>query len=146
MNGTDIKVKAVCSKFFECFEDLNLNYVVCLKVNSKNPGVLIYTNTMPEEAVCTITNTIPMIFHPEWSGLPWDIPSNNVVNRMADELIEKLEPFTEKVLVCLTLAGDDSRGGIIKYHSIHDALLCMLAAVHQMYDLLETLQEMDESQ
>ena len=108
MNGTDIKVKAVCSKFFECFEDLNLNYVVCLKVKSGKPGVLIYTNTMPEEAVCTITNTIPMIFHPEWSGIPLDVHSSHVVDRMADELIKKLEPLTEKVLVCFTVHAGDS--------------------------------------
>ncbi len=140
MNETDIKVKAVCSKFFECFENLNLNYVVCLKVKSGKPGILIYTNTMPEETVCTITNTVPMLFHPEWSGLPWDIYSSNAVNGMADRLIKSLEPYAEKALVCLTLAGDDSRGGIIKYqHSIPDALLCMLATVHQMYNLLEEL-------
>lgn len=142
MNETDIKIKAVCSKFFECFEEMNLNYVVCLKAKSGKPGVLIYTNTMPEEAICTITNTVPIIFHPEWSGLPWDIHSNNVVDKMADELIKELEPYAEKTLVCLDLTGDDSRGGIIKYqHSIPDALLCMLATVHEMYKLLELQQQ-----
>lgn len=142
MNETDIKIKAVCSKFFECFEEMNLNYVVCLKAKSGNPGIWIYTNTMPEEAVCTITNTIPMIFHPEWSGLPWDIHSNNVADNIADELIKELEPYVERTLVCLALTGDDSRGGIIKYqHSIPDALLCMLASVHEMYKLLELQQQ-----
>lgn len=142
MNGTDIKIKAACSKFFECFEEMNLNYVVCLKAKSGNPGIWIYTNTMPEEAVCTITNTVPMIFHPEWSGLPWDIHSNSVVDNIADELIKELEPYAERTLVCLALTGDDSRGGIIKYqHSIPDALLCMLATVHEMYKLLELQQQ-----
>ena len=111
-----------------------------LMKDENGKGFKIYTNAMPEEALCTLTNAVPIMFHPEWGGLPWDVHSSNVVSAMADELLKCIDPYVEKALICLSLAGDDSRGGIIKYqHSIPDALLCMLATVHQMYNLLESL-------
>ena len=129
MNKVDA-IQAICNEFMEHFEKLNLKYVIFLKTKVEKPKFMIYTNTLAEEAVCTITNTVPMIFHPEWSGLPWDIHSNNVVSKITDAFIEQLEPYTEKALVCLALTGDDSRGEIIKYqHTIQDALACMLQAI-----------------
>lgn len=141
MNEVD-RVKAICNEFMEYFDELNLNYVIFLKTKMEKTEFMIYTNALAEEAVCTITNTVPMIFYPEWSGLPWDMHSSNVASKMTEAFIEKLEPYTEKALVCLALTGDDSRGGIIKYqHTIQDALECMLQATQQLYNLLEKVSD-----
>ncbi|WP_370850300.1 hypothetical protein [Megasphaera sp.] len=133
MNEVDKKIKSICDEFLKVVDDLNLNCVICLRTKSYQPRTLIASNVAADEAISTLTNAVPLIIHPKWADLPWDAASIKLVAGMADELMERLDFYVEKAIVCLSVDGDRSRGGMVRYkESVADALNCMLAAAHQM--------------
>ena len=95
-------------------------------------------NVAPEEAMCTLGNAMPLLFHPEWPGLPWDTHSLELMKAMAKGLMEQVDLLVSEMMICFSLAGDASRGGyLVHTGGMVEALDCINAITVQMTSVLK---------
>lgn len=95
-------------------------------------------NVAPEEAMCTLGNAMPLLFHPEWPGLPWDTHSLELMKAMAKGLMEQVDLLVSEMMICFSLAGDASRGGyLVHAGGMVEALDCINAITVQMTSVLK---------
>ncbi|MGE9927540.1 hypothetical protein ACQRAB_10785 [Megasphaera elsdenii] len=88
--------------------------------------------------MCTLGNTMPLLFHPEWPGLPWDMRSMEVVKTLAKGLMDQVDLLVSEMMICFSLAGDASRGGyLVHTGGMVEALDCVHAITVQMTSVLK---------
>ena len=138
MNEIDMKLRKRFSDFLNDIDSMNLNCVICARPKQGPKRFLIAANVTPEEAMCTLGNAMPLLFHPEWPGLPWDTHSLELVKAMAKGLMEQVDLLVSEMMICFSLAGDASRGGyLVHAGGMVEALDCINAITVQMTSVLK---------
>lgn len=138
MHEVDRQLGKRLEDFLDEIKSLNLNFIICAKSKKGSQRFMIAANVPAEEAMCTLGNAIPLLFHPEWPGLPWDICSINLVKQLANALMKQVDLLTSEFMICFSLKGNASPGGYIAYAGgIADALDCVYAITQQMVSLLK---------
>lgn len=138
MNEIDMKLRKRFSDFLNDIDSMNLNCVICARSKQGPERFLMAANVAPEEAMCTLGNTMPLLFHPEWPGLPWDTHSLELVKAMAKGLMEQVDLLVSEMMICFSLAGDASRGGyLVHTGGMVEALDCINEITVQMTSALK---------
>lgn len=136
MNEIDMKLRKRFSDFLNDIDSMNLNCIICAR--PKQGPERMAANVAPEEAMCTLGNAMPLLFHPEWPGLPWDTHSLELVKAMAKGLMEQVDLLVSEMMICFSLAGDASRGGyLVHAGGMVEALDCINAITVQMTSVLK---------
>lgn len=137
MNEIDMKLRKKFGDFLNDIDSMNLNCVICARPK-QGPHFLIAANVTPEEAMCTLGNTMPLLFHPEWPWLPWDMRSMEVVKALAKGLMNQVDLLVSEMMICFSLAGDASRGGyLVHTGGMVEALDCINEITVQMTSALK---------
>lgn len=138
MNEIDMKLRRRFSDFLNNIDSMNLNCVICARSKQGLERFLMAANVAPEEAMCTLGNAMPLLFHPEWPGLPWDTHSLELVKAMAKGLMEQVDLLVSEMMICFSLAGDASRGGyLVHTGGMVEALDCINEITVQMTSALK---------
>ncbi|WP_302485460.1 hypothetical protein [uncultured Megasphaera sp.] len=138
MNEIDMKLRKRFSDFLNDIDSMNLNCVICVRSKQGPERFLMAANVAPEEAMCTLGNAMPLLFHPEWPGLPWDTHSLELVKAMAKGLMEQVDLLVSEMMICFSLAGDASRGGyLVHTGGMVEALDCINEITVQMTSALK---------
>ncbi|WP_370857376.1 hypothetical protein [Megasphaera sp.] len=138
MNEIDMKLRRRFSDFLNDIDSMNLNCVICARSKQGLERFLMAANVAPEEAMCTLGNAMPLLFHPEWPGLPWDTHSLELVKAMAKGLMEQVDLLVSEMMICFSLAGDASRGGyLVHTGGMVEALDCINEITVQMTSALK---------
>lgn len=138
MNEIDMKLRKRFSDFLNDIDSMNLNCVICARPKQGPERFLMAANVAPEEAMCTLGNAMPLLFHPEWPGLPWDTHSLDLMKAMAKGLMEQVDLLVSEMMICFSLAGDASRGGyLVHAGGMVEALDCINAITVQMTSVLK---------
>lgn len=138
MNEIDMKLRKRFSDFLNDIDSMNLNCVICARPKQGPECFLMAANVAPEEAMCTLGNAMPLLFHPEWPGLPWDTHSLELVKALAKGLMEQVDLLVSEMMICFSLAGDASRGGyLVHTGGMVEALDCINAITVQMTSVLK---------
>lgn len=138
MNEIDMKLRRRFSDFLNDIDSMNLNCVICARSKQGLERFLMAANVAPEEAMCTLGNAMPLLFHPEWPGLPWDTHSLELVKAMAKGLMEQVDLLVSEMMICFSLAGDASRGGyLVHTGGMVEALDCINEITVQMTSVLK---------
>lgn len=138
MNEIDMKLRKRFSDFLNDIDSMNLNCVICARPKQGPECFLMAANVAPEEAMCTLGNAMPLLFHPEWPGLPWDTHSLELVKAMAKGLMEQVDLLVSEMMICFSLAGDASRGGyLVHTGGMVEALDCINEITVQMTSALK---------
>lgn len=126
MNEIDMKLGKRFSDFLNDIDSMNLNCVICAKPKQGPERFLMAANVAPEEAMCTLGNAMPLLFHPEWPGLPWDTHSLELMKALAKGLMDQVDLLVSEMMICFSLAGDASRGGyLVHAGGMVEALDCI---------------------
>ena len=138
MNEIDMKLRRRFSDFLNDIDSMNLNCVICARSKQGLERFLMAANVAPEEAMCTLGNAMPLLFHPEWPGLPWDTHSLELMKAMAKGLMDQVDLLVSEMMICFSLAGDASRGGyLVHAGGMVEALDCINAITVQMTSVLK---------
>lgn len=138
MNEIDMKLRRRFSDFLNDIDSMNLNCVICARSKQGLERFLMAANVAPEEAMCTLGNAMPLLFHPEWPGLPWDTHSLELMKAMAKGLMEQVDLLVSEMMICFSLAGDASRGGyLVHTGGMVEALDCINEITVQMTSALK---------
>ncbi|MGN0946371.1 MAG: hypothetical protein ACI4N8_07745 [Megasphaera sp.] len=138
MNEIDMKLRKRFSDFLNDIDSMNLNCVICARPKQGAKRFLMAANVAPEEAMCTLGNAMPLLFHPEWPGLPWDTHSLELMKALAKGLMEQVDLLVSEMMICFSLAGDASRGGyLVHTGGMVEALDCVNAITVQMTSVLK---------
>lgn len=138
MNEIDMKLRRRFSDFLNDIDSMNLNCVICARPKQGPERFLMAANVAPEEAMCTLGNAMPLLFHPEWPGLPWDTHSLELVKAMAKGLMDQVDLLVSEMMICFSLAGDASRGGyLVHTGGMVEALDCINEITVQMTSALK---------
>ena len=138
MNEIDMKLRRRFSDFLNDIDSMNLNCVICDRSKQGLERFLMAANVAPEEAMCTLGNAMPLLFHPEWPGLPWDTHSLELMKAMAKGLMDQVDLLVSEMMICFSLAGDASRGGyLVHAGGMVEALDCINAITVQMTSVLK---------
>lgn len=131
MNEIDMKLRKRFSDFLNDIDSMNLNCIICARPKQGPERFLMAANVAPEEAMCTLGNAMPLLFHPEWPGLPWDTHSLELMKAMAKGLMEQVDLLVSEMMICFSLAGDASRGGyLVHAGGMVEALDCINAIIN----------------
>lgn len=138
MNEIDMKLRRRFSDFLNDIDSMNLNCVICARSKQGLERFLMAANVAPEEAMCTLGNAMPLLFHPEWPGLPWDTHSLELMKAMAKGLMDQVDLLVSEMMICFSLAGDASRGGyLVHTGGMVEALDCINEITVQMTSALK---------
>lgn len=138
MNEIDMKLRRRFSDFLNDIDSMNLNCVICARPKQGPERFLMAANVAPEEAMCTLGNAMPLLFHPEWPGLPWDTHSLELMKALAKGLMDQVDLLVSEMMICFSLAGDASRGGyLVHTGGMVEALDCINAITVQMTSVLK---------
>lgn len=138
MNEIDMKLRKRFSDFLNDIDSMNLNCIICARPKQGPERFLMAANVAPEEAMCTLGNAMPLLFHPEWPGLPWDTHSLELVKALAKGLMEQVDLLVSEMMICFSLAGDASRGGyLVHTGGMVEALDCINEITVQMTSALK---------
>ena len=138
MNEIDMKLRNRFSDFLNDIDSMNLNCIICARPKQGPERFLMAANVAPEEAMCTLGNAMPLLFHPEWPGLPWDTHRQELMKAMAKGLMEQVDLLLSEMMICFSLAGDASRGGyLVHAGGMVEALDCINAITVQMTSVLK---------
>ena len=138
MNEIDMKLRKRFSDFLNDIDSMNLNCVICARPKQGPERFLMAANVAPEEAMCTLGNAMPLLFHPEWPGLPWDTHSLDLMKAMAKGLMDQVDLLVSEMMICFSLAGDASRGGyLVHTGGMVEALDCINAITVQLTSVLK---------
>lgn len=138
MNEIDMKLRKRFGDFLNDIDSMNLNCVICARPKQGAKRFLMAANVAPEEAMCTLGNAMPLLFHPEWPGLPWDTHSLELMKALAKGLMEQMDLLVSEMMICFSLAGDASRGGyLVHTGGMVEALDCVNAITVQMTSVLK---------
>lgn len=139
MNEIDMKLRKRFSDFLNDIDSMNLNCVICARPKQGPERFLMAANVAPEEAMCTLGNAMPLLFHPEWPGLPWwDTHSLDLMKAMAKGLMDQVDLLVSEMMIFFSLAGDASRGGyLVHTGGMVEALDCINAITVQMTSVLK---------
>lgn len=138
MNEIDMKLRNRFSDFLNDIDSMNLNCIICARPKHGPERFLMAANVAPEEAMCTLGNAMPLLFHPEWPGLPWDTHSLELMKAMAKGLMDQVDLLVSEMMICFSLAGDASRGGyLVHAGGMVEALDCINAITVQMTSVLK---------
>ena len=138
MNEIDMKLRRRFSDFLNDIDSMNLNCVICVRSKQGPERFLMAANVAPEEAMCTLGNAMPLLFHPEWPGLPWDTHSLELVKALAKGLMEQVDLLVSEMMICFSLAGDASRGGyLVHTGGMVETLDCINEITVQMTSALK---------
>lgn len=138
MNEIDMKLRKRFSDFLNDIDSMNLNCVICARPKQGPERFLMAANVAPEEAMCTLGNAMPLLFHPEWPGLPWDTHSLDLMKAMAKGLMDQVDLLVSEMMICFSLAGDASRGGyLVHTGGMVEALDCINEITVQMTSALK---------
>lgn len=138
MNEIDMKLRKRFSDFLNDIDSMNLNCIICARPKQGPERFLMAANVAPEEAMCTLGNAMPLLFHPEWPGLPWDTHSLELMKAMAKGLMDQVDLLVSEMMICFSLAGDASRGGcLVHAGGMVEALDCINAITVQMTSVLK---------
>lgn len=138
MNEIDMKLRKRFSDFLNDIDSMNLNCIICARPKQGPERFLMAANVAPEEAMCTLGNAMPLLFHPEWPGLPWDTHSLELMKAMAKGLMDQVDLLVSEMMICFSLAGDASRGGyLVHAGGMVEALDCINAITVQMTSALK---------
>lgn len=138
MNEIDMKLRKKFGDFLNDIDSMNLNCVICARQKQEPKRFLMAANVAPEEAMCTLGNAMPLLFHPEWPGLPWDTHSLELVKALGQGLMNQVDLLVSKMMICFSLAGDASRGGyLVHTGGMAEALNCITAITVQMTSALK---------
>lgn len=138
MNEIDMKLRKRFSDFLNDIDSMNLNCIICARPKQGPERFLMAANVALEEAMCTLGNAMPLLFHPEWPGLPWDTHSLELMKAMAKGLMDQVDLLVSEMMICFSLAGDASRGGyLVHAGGMVEALDCINAITVQMTSVLK---------
>lgn len=138
MNEIDMKLRNRFSDFLNDIDSMNLNCIICARPKQWPERFLMAANVAPEEAMCTLGNAMPLLFHPEWPGLPWDTHSLELMKAMAKGLMDQVDLLVSEIMICFSLAGDASRGGyLVHTGGMVEALDCINEITVQMTSALK---------
>lgn len=138
MNEIDMKLRKRFSDFLNDIDSMNLNCIICARPKQGPERFLMAANVAPEEAMCTLGNAMPLLFHPEWPGLPWDTHSLELMKAMAKGLMDQVDLLVSEMMICFSLAGDASRGGyLVHTGGMVEALDCINEITVQMTSALK---------
>lgn len=138
MNEIDMKLRKRFSDFLNDIDSMNLNCVICARPKQEPKRFLMAANVAPEEAMCTLGNAMPLLFHPEWPGLPWDTHSLELMKALAKGLMDQVDLLVSEMMICFSLAGYASRGGyLVHAGGMVEALDCINAITVQMTSVLK---------
>lgn len=138
MNEIDMKLRKKFGDFLNDIDSMNQNCVICARQKQEPKRFLMAANVAPEEAMCTLGNAMPLLFHPEWPGLPWDTHSLELVKALGQGLMNQVDLLVSKMMICFSLAGDASRGGyLVHTGGMAEALNCITAITVQMTSALK---------
>lgn len=138
MNEIDMKLRRRFSDFLNDIDSMNLNCVICARPKQGPERFLMAANVAPEEAMCTLGNAMPLLFHLEWPGLPWDTHSLELMKALAKGLMDQVDLLVSEMMICFSLAGDASRGGyLVHAGGMVEALDCINAITVQMTSVLK---------
>lgn len=138
MNEIDMKLRKRFSDFLNDIDSMNLNCIICARPKQGPERFLMAANVAPEDAMCTLGNVMPLLFHPEWPGLPWDTHSLELMKAMAKGLMDQVDLLVSEIMICFSLAGDASRGGyLVHAGGMVEALDCINAITVQMTSVLK---------
>lgn len=138
MNEIDMKLRKRFSDFLNDIDSMNLNCIICARPKQGPERFLMAANVAPEEAMCTLGNAMPLLFHPEWPGLPWDTHSLELMKAMAKGLMDQVDLLVSEIMICFSLAGDASRGGyLVHTGGMVEALDCINEITVQMTSALK---------
>lgn len=138
MNEIDMKLRNRFSDFLNDIDSMNLNCIICARPKQGPERFLMAANVAPEEAMCTLGNAMPLLFHPEWPGLPWDTHSLELMKAMAKGLMDQVDLLVSEMMICFSLAGDASRGGyLVHTGGMVEALDCINEITVQMTSALK---------
>lgn len=138
MNEIDMKLRKKFGDFLNDIDSMNLDCVICARLKQGPKRFLMAANVTPEEAMCTLGNTMPLLFHPEWPKLPWDTRSMKVVQALAKGLMDQVDLLVSEMMICFSIAGDASRGGyLVHTGGMVEALDCINEITIQMTSALK---------